>query len=70
MNKNRQLFKLYLWGMAEKKKDEKKPIKTMAELTKGFDEFQKNNELKENATKRDFDKAIAKALESQPGRER
>ena len=70
MSKNRQLFRLYLWGMAEKKKDGKKPIKTMAELTKGFEEFEENNKLKESPTKRDFEKAIQKGLESQPSKGR
>lgn len=66
MNKQQHRLRSYLRYMATRKKMEKKPLKSMAELTKNFEEFEKNNELKENTTAEDFERAIKKALESKP----
>ena len=48
--------------MADKKHTKKKP-KSVKELTKGFEEFTKTNELKE-ITKKDFEKTLDKVLKS------
>ena len=45
----------------KKRKGGKKAPKTMEELTKGFEEFVKNNEVKK-ISKKDFEKVLKKAV--------
>jgi hypothetical protein len=53
-------IKPYFYGMVKSKKV-KKPVKTMEELTKGFDKFIEGKEINPNA-KEDFDNALKNAI--------
>ena len=51
----------YLWDMVRKKKEAKKPPKTMEEVSKNFEEFMKGKETNPE-TEQDFEKLVKKAI--------